>query len=58
MQKKSTPKKLTLATETLRNLSSSDLGEAAGGYNYSTGAVCNYSRLQVTACSACPSCTL
>ena len=58
MQKKSRPTKLILAMETLRNLSSSDLGEAAGGYNYSTGAVCNYSNGQVTNCTVCPGCTL
>jgi hypothetical protein len=58
MQKKATPKKLALAKETLRSLSGSDLLEAAGGYNYSTGAICHYSNGQVTNCSVCPGCTL
>jgi hypothetical protein len=58
MQKKATPKKLTLAKETLRSLSGSDLLEAAGGYNYSTGAVCHYSNGQVTNCTICPGCTI
>lgn len=58
MQKKPKPTKLILAMETLRNLNGSDLGEAAGGYNYSTGAVCHYSNGQVTNCTVCPGCTL
>jgi len=58
MKKKTMTRKLTLATETLRNLNGSDLQEAAGGYNYSTGAVCHYSNGQVTNCTICPGCTI
>ena len=58
MKKPSMTRKLTLATETLRNLNGPDLQGAAGGYNYSTGAVCHYSNGQVTNCTVCPGCTL
>jgi len=58
MKKPNLTRKLTLATETLRNLNGPDLREAAGGYNYSTGAVCHYSNGQVTNCTVCPGCTL
>jgi hypothetical protein len=58
MKKLELAKKLTLSKETLRNLHGPDLQEAAGGYNYSTGAVCHYSKGQVTNCSLCPGCTI
>ncbi len=57
MKKKTMTRKLTLATETLRSLNGPDLQEAAGGYNYSTGAIC-HSKGQVTNCSICPGCTI
>lgn len=58
MKKRALAKKLTLSTETLRNLNGPDLQDAAGGYNYSTGAICNHSKGQVTNCSLCPGCTI
>lgn len=58
MKKTTMTRKLTLATETLRNLNGPDLSEAAGGFGYSTGAICHYSKGQVTNCSVCPGCTI
>jgi hypothetical protein len=57
MKKLELARKLTLSKETLWNLNDRHLGEAAGGYNYSTGAVC-HSKGQVTNCSLCPGCTI
>ncbi|HEY0513065.1 MAG TPA: class I lanthipeptide [Thermoanaerobaculia bacterium] len=57
MKKLKAPKKLSLSRETLRNLHDGDLLEAAGGYNYSTGAIC-HSQGQVTRCTICPGCTI
>jgi hypothetical protein len=55
MNKPNLTKKLTLFKETLRMLDDLDLREVPGGV--SNAAAC-HSKLQVTACSACPSCTL
>ncbi len=56
MKEHKAPKKLTLAKETLRNLHDRELQEAAGGLT--AAAACNHSALQVTACTACPGCTI
>jgi len=48
MQKKTTPKKLTLSRETLRMLAEDDLKVVAGGHSGN----------EVTKCSRCPTCTI
>jgi hypothetical protein len=57
MQKKATPRKLALTRETLRMLNDLSLWEVHGE-GVVVSSVCPPTRLQVTACSACPSCTL
>jgi hypothetical protein len=48
MQKKATPKKLTLSKETLRMLADDELREVAGGHSGN----------EATKCSRCPGCTI
>jgi hypothetical protein len=48
MQKKPSPKKLTLSRETLRMLADADLKAVAGGHSGN----------EATKCSRCPTCTI
>jgi hypothetical protein len=48
------PKKLTLSKETLRNLEETELGQAPGGYPYSTATNCDQCPWgQTISCSLC-----